>query len=239
MEYERAGMEHLSDVEMYEEIIHNPTQQLVKVINKLTSTLLARVYIDSPTHSHLTLNEVRNQQLYFLKKLHKNPHGVRPIVSGCSGHTEILSALMDHFLKPLVQHTDSHTKDSKSIVKLLETLTLPKNFILLTIDVKALYLNIPHTEGILASVNAMFHCGNPKLPFPRQVAKTLLKIVRVQNYFQFAGKIFHQIHGTAMGTKMAPSYANIFMDVLETNFLATQTCKPLMWKRYIDDILSI
>ena len=239
VEYERAGMEHLSDDKIYEEISHDPTQQLAKVINKLTSTLLARGYIDSPTHSHLTLNEVRTQQLYFLKKLHKNPHGVRPIVSGCSGPTELLSALMDYFLKPLVQHTDSHIKDSKSIVKLLESLTLPKNCILLTIDVKALYLNIPHAEGIQACVNAMYHCGNPKPPFPPQVAKTLLKIVLDKNYFEFAGKMFHQIQGTAMGTKMAPSYANIFMDVLETNFLATQTCKPLMWKRYIDDILAI
>ena len=133
-------MEHLSDDKIYEEISHDPTQQLAKVINKLISTLLARGYIDSPTHSHITLNEVRTHQLYFLKKLHKNPHGVRPIVYGCSGPTELLSALMDHFLKTLVRHTNSHIKDSKSIVKLLETFTLPKNCILLTIDVKALYL---------------------------------------------------------------------------------------------------
>ena len=135
---------------------------------------------------------------------------------------------MDHFLKPLVQHTDSHITNSKSIVKLLEKLTLPKNCILLTIDVKALLLNIPHTEGLQACVNAMYHCGHPKPPFPPQVAKILLKIVLEQNYFQFAGNMFHQIQKTAMATKMAPSYANIFMDVLETNFLETQTCKPLM-----------
>ena len=183
VEYERAGMEHLSDDKIYEEISHDPTQQLAKVINKLTSTLLARGYIDSPTHHHLTLNKVITQQLYFLKKLHKNPHGVRPIVSGCSGPTELLSALMDHSLKPLVQHTNSHIKDSKSTVKLLETLTLPKNCILLTIDVKVLYLNIPHAEGIQACGNAMYHCGNPKPPFPPQVAKTLLKIVLDKNYF--------------------------------------------------------
>ena len=128
---------------------------------------------------------------------------------------------MDYFLKPLVQHTDSHIKDSKSIVKLLETLTLPKNCILLNIDVKALYLNIPYAEGIQACVNAMYQCGNPKPPFPPQVAKTLLKIVLDKNYFQFARKMFNQIQGKAMGTKMAPSYANIFMDVLETNFVAT------------------
>ena len=42
-----------------------------------------------------------------------------------------------------------------------------------------------------------------------------------------------------MGTKMAPSYANIFMHEIEQGFLQTQTIKPLVWKRYIDDIFVI
>jgi hypothetical protein len=42
-----------------------------------------------------------------------------------------------------------------------------------------------------------------------------------------------------MGTKMAPSYANIFMAELEENFLTTQTHRPIFYKRYIDDIFII
>ena len=42
-----------------------------------------------------------------------------------------------------------------------------------------------------------------------------------------------------MGTKMAPSYANIFMDDIEQAFLSTQPTRPLLWLRYIDDILCI
>ena len=48
-----------------------------------------------------------------------------------------------------------------------------------------------------------------------------------------------QLVGTAMGTRMAPSYANLFMADLETSFLATQSIKPLLWKRFIDDIMCI
>ena len=44
---------------------------------------------------------------------------------------------------------------------------------------------------------------------------TMTKLVLEQNYFQFADRMYHQIQGTAMGTKMAPSYANIFMAELE------------------------
>ena len=42
-----------------------------------------------------------------------------------------------------------------------------------------------------------------------------------------------------MGTRMAPSYANLFMDRFERAFLAQEPLQPLVWKRYIDDIICI
>ena len=39
-----------------------------------------------------------------------------------------------------------------------------------------------------------------------------------------------------MGTRMAPSYANVFMGQLEKSFLDTQHRQPLIWLRYIDDV---
>lgn len=237
--YVRDGLEHLSDSTIYEEIATDPTQHLVESINRLITTLHSRGYLDKITRDHLHLTNIRTQQMYFLKKIHKTPHSVRPIVSGCGGPTEKLSALMDHFLKPLVSKTESYTKDSMSIIQTMEELTLPSNCILVTIDVKALYLNIPHEEGTQACLNHLYHLNKDDLPFPPQVAKTIMKTVLEKNYFQFTDKMYHQVQGTAMGTKMAPSYANLFMDTIERQFLATQSNKPLLWRRYIDDILMI
>ena len=42
-----------------------------------------------------------------------------------------------------------------------------------------------------------------------------------------------------MGTKMAPSCANLFMDSLESSFLKDEPLQPALWKRYIDDILCV
>ena len=41
------------------------------------------------------------------------------------------------------------------------------------------------------------------------------------------------------GTKCAPSYAILFMDKFERDFLAKCALSPLMWWRYIDDIFMI
>ena len=50
------------------------------------------------------------------------------------------------------------------------------------------------------------------------------------------GVHYLQIQGTAMGTKMAPSYANIFMGHLEGQLLMAVPLTPYRWLRFIDDI---
>ena len=54
-----------------------------------------------------------------------------------------------------------------------------------------------------------------------------------ENSFQFKGKNYLQTHGTAMGTKVAVSFANIFMSAVETEIINKSKIKPLEWKRYI------
>ena len=56
------------------------------------------------------------------------------------------------------------------------------------------------------------------------------------NYFELNKQIKQQISGTAIGTKLAPPYACLFMDKIETAFLETQEFQPLVWFRYINDI---
>ena len=52
-------------------------------------------------------------------------------------------------------------------------------------------------------------------------------------------KNYLQTHGTAMGTKMAVAFSNIFMNKVETEILSQSLFKPLVWKRYIDDIFPL
>ena len=65
---------------------------------------------------------------------------------------------------------------------------------------------------------------------------TLLTLVLNHNNFTFNGEHFLQINGTAMGTKMAPSYVNIFIGKLEKLIIQSAPHKPLFWFRFIDDV---
>ena len=142
-------------------------------------------------------------------KIHKNPIAVRPIVSGCGGPTERISTLVDLHLQPHVPLANSYLRDSSQLLQLLEDKTFPTDVTLATIDVKALYINIPHGEGTRAVLNRLYH-NNPNsqaVEMPPETLADLLKIVLTHNYFQFADRMYHQVQGTAMGTKMAPAYA--------------------------------
>ena len=59
------------------------------------------------------------------------------------------------------------------------------------------------------------------------------------NSFHLNNEYLLQMHGNAIGTRMAPFYANFFTGKLERKFLATQDKQFQEWWRYIDDILAI
>ena len=67
----------------------------------------------------------------------------------------------------------------------------------------------------------------------------LLELVLSNNHFEINGKYDHQLSGTAMGTKLAPSYANISMMKFEEKYVYTYPLQPKLWKRFIDDIFMI
>ena len=56
---------------------------------------------------------------------------------------------------------------------------------------------------------------------------------------EFDGKFYLQIHGTAMGKKFAPAFANLYMCFWEET--AFPKCKdlPLLYLRYLDDIFGV
>ena len=68
-------------------------------------------------------------------------------------------------------------------------------------DVRSLYSNIPHKEGIKAVETTLKHKNKPTM-----VIITFLKIILTLNNF-----IFNCKKGCAMGTKCVPTYTNIFM----------------------------
>ena len=106
-------------------------------------------------------------------------------------------------------------------------------------DVASLYTNIPNDGGLLAAKTVLdnYRMGRQK-PKNSSLCQ-LLEMVLTMNNFDFAGRHYLQVGGTAMGTKVAPSFANTYMGWFENQHVYTYPLQPLIWVRFIDDIFQI
>ncbi|XP_072050367.1 uncharacterized protein [Amphiura filiformis] len=132
----------------------------------------------------------------------------------------------------------SYVKDTTDFLNKLDSLKdIPNDSILVSLDVKGLYTNIPHDDGITACKEALDNRTN-KTPSTDDLIN-LLELTLKSNNFVFNDEHYLQTSGTAMGAKFSPSYANIFMGWHEGTLFNTSALKPLVWYRYIDDIFMI
>ena len=87
-------------------------------------------------------------------------------------------------------------------------------------DVTALYTNIPHEAGLDACAHVLDSRPNQVLLHDRRHhLPSAFGVGNQRVYLCHDNQHYLQVCGTAMGTRMAPSYANIFMGVLEKNLL--------------------
>ena len=167
-------------------------------------------------------------------KIHKTGNPGGPIVSANGHPTERISEFVDHHLRPFAEELPSYVQDTTDYLKKVESNPLPNETILVSLDVTSLYTNIPHEEGVAACKEAWDN-KETKVP-PTEILTELLLLVLKCNNFEFNEKHYLQIQGTAIGTKLAPSYANVFMGQLENRLLMSVPLTPYLWLRFIDYI---
>ena len=235
-DYITEAHRQLNNTNHYHTLRNDPTPNFHKEIQQYIQSI--QQHLDKNTYRFLKTQNPNTARFYLLPKIHKEGNPGRPIISANSCATENISAFVDYHLQPLAQTQPSYIKDTTLFINLLRQVKdLPPHTMLVTADVSSLYTSIPHKDGIHACRNLLNTRSNPDPP--TAIITKLTHFILTKNNFTFNSKNYLQVQGTAMGTKMAPAYANIFMAHLETNFLKTQPKLPLLYKRYIDDIFIL
>ena len=228
----------LTDTKFYRLLNEDITADIQKRVTFYVDRMHNDKLINDKTRQYLKQSDVKPGRFYILPKVHKPGNPGRPIVSSNGHPTERLSHFVDYHLQPLVHKLPSFVKDTNdSLNKLLTIGNLPANSLLVTLDVSSLYTNIPHNEGINACDHFLRTSSHNTIP--TGTLCDLIRMILTMNNFSFNDNHYLQIHGTAMGTKMAPSYANLFLGYFEANALENAPFKPHTWLRYIDDISMI
>ena len=225
------GQIQLDKEEHYKTLASPMVVDTHRKVEQLINDLYHGNHIDETTKKWLcqTPSPPRIPEFYTLTKIHKPTPVGRPIISGCDGPTEKLSSFVDKLLQPIAQQQKSYLKDTTDFVNFIEKSKVPVDTILVSMDVTGFYTNIPQEEGILTVYRACEKFYDNEPPITTRLLERALSLILQENSFQFCGKHFLQTHGTAMGTKMAVAFANIFMAKVETEILNQSALKPLMF----------
>ena len=230
-------------VTKYEPVSKNPTPKLEAMTKRVIHETMDDCMPDKLI-KNIIPNSSRTAELYGLPKNHKADVPLRPIVSACGDPLDKLTWLLERIINQLLAFIPAHLKNTEQYLSTLSKkfpTSLPPNTIVFTMDVQNLYGNIPIDEAISAVCEMIrAHEDNINLfGLTLDKIKTLLEHCLQNNYVRFGDDIFKQKQGIAMGSRVAPPLAIIFMHVIESRILSSPGNQPVLYLRYIDDILGI
>ena len=218
----------LNDQQFYKRVSIDPTEDVNKRVCFYLKRLPANSVINEETHRYLTPKVPKAGHFYILPKIHKPGNPGRPIVSANGHPTEKISEFVSFHLNPLVQTLPSYIKNTPHLLNKLKDLdVLSPNAILVTFDVSSLYTTVPINEGIDACRKFLDQRTDKSVP--TESVCDLMRMIMTMNNFVFNGEHFVQQHGTAMGTRIVPAFANLFMRNFEEKALGGFQDKALFW----------
>ena len=237
----------LKEGDFYDKKENDLNPEFAVELKKVVSEMVEKEIIGTKEEEFLVKKEWVSPILYGLPKIHKTFEKMpkfRPIVSGCGSVMEGTSKFVDHFLKPLTAKSKSYIKDSTHFLKKVKDIKVTESDLIVAADVSSLYTVIDQQEGTDACGIALeARSQEEKVSMPTDCLTRLILMILQSNCFSFNNEFYHQRCGTAMGTTMAPSYANLFMTWVEEGMIEEYKRKtglaPTHWYRYLDDIIFI
>ena len=116
------GLALLNEKNNYQPLTQPMVETTTRKVTQLIKSLLQEGHIDDMTAKWLSLtpNPPRIPIFYTLTKIHKPTPVGRPIISGCDGPTERISAFVDRLIQPIAQKQDSYLKDTTDFLNFID-----------------------------------------------------------------------------------------------------------------------
>ena len=191
--------------------------------------MIRKKEIDEKLADYLYIKRPQLGRFYLLSKIHKRTTSLpgRPVISNNSTATENISAFLDFHLKSLVTKVPHILEDTSDfLTRITEIKDLPEAALLVSFDVVGLYPQIPNEESI--DIMKEFLNQREVKDISTKSLCDLATIILKNNFFEINEEVYHQLLGTAIGTKFAPTYANLFMAGLEKKIFENTNFKPLL-----------
>ena len=238
-DYLKEARRQLDDTEFYQKASNDLTETHASIVNKAIKDFAKEKLLPEHVAKALIVDDPKTAKFYLLPKIHKKNNPGRPITNAIGCATSTIAEFVNFQLQPFVEKLKSYIQDTTDFLNQLAKIDkLPEDAILVTMDVSALYTNIPHNEGINAVAKTLEE--DQSFTESTRVIIKFLSLVLNLNNFSFNDQNYLQIKGCSMGSKCSCTYADLFMGKFETEKIYPLiNGKHLCYYRFRDDIFMI
>ena len=236
VEYDRKMNSLLTDSKTYKRPTTETTPSLERKMNEMLLQLKKSGSITSGLYDRLRPSAGSLPLLYELPKVHKPEVPLHPIVSFLLSPTYQLSKHLATILSPLVGNSSSYVRNSRAFADFIKPPVLTSDELLVSFDVVSLFTNVPvHLATEVAQRRLR---GDVDLKDRTGLSVEEMKLLEFclsATFLSFRGGIYQQTFGTAMGSPVSVTIANLVMEDVEERALATTDIPLKFWKHYVDD----
>ena len=113
-------------------------------------------------------------------------------------------------LQPLTDKSRRKLQSTENFIDAIKDVQIPHDYNLVSFDVISLFTSIPLQLALQCTETAIQQ-STDALPLPTEDIMDLLNLCLTSTYFQYNGKHYKQLHGTAMGSPVSVVVAEIVM----------------------------
>jgi len=234
-EYNLRMEDCLSDTNTYTILQRNPINKLLNNLKELLKRWKNSKYISIQTHNYINASNPILPRAYGLPKIHKKGHPLRIIVSSSGSPLHNLATYLQKILQVSLPMASSHINNSLDLIHKLESLYIPENCILVSLDVISLFTNVP-IESVMDILEEKWSFIEKHSNIPKDEFFNAINLVLHSTFFTYNNKFYKQTYGTPMGSPLSPIIADLVLQKLETDVLSDLLVKPIFYFRFVDDI---
>ncbi|UYV71172.1 hypothetical protein LAZ67_8002021 [Cordylochernes scorpioides] len=238
-DYEGKMMNILADTSTFKIISTSAKDALVKGYKSSLRNLMKAKQITKAQLTQFTGSLTRDAYIYGAPKIHKPGVPLRPIIAYHLSPAHTLAKYLAQLLSPIMKNNPNqyNITHPPSFVQEITQMQLPAHHTMVSFDVTALYLSLPHSLILnkLQSFLKLAGIQDQTITLITQLTSLCLSI----STFTFNHQHYKQIRGTPMGSPLSSIVAEVVMGSLDQWINRMHSSDIHYWRRYVDDIFCV
>ncbi|XP_062704303.1 uncharacterized protein LOC134286667 [Aedes albopictus] len=234
-EYESKMQRMIDDDETYLKLNRDPTAGYQKRNNNFAKCLADLKLIDRATERRMKTYKATAPRIYGAPKAHKEGLPLRPVVPCMTSPSYTLSQFVGKIIQKSITGKYNAT-DSYTFCEYINSVQLPPDYVLISLDVVSLFTCIPKNL-VIRDVIHNWENIKQHTDINLDLFLEMTEFCIDCSYFRFKGQFYRQVFDTAMGNPLSPTIADLVMEALLDNVVARIDFPFPVLKKYVDDLM--